>query len=70
MKTIREELKAKVEKYLFENEGGVSATWGEDSCTTFNKEGEAIEDYMIDVEEDGEIYYTAVSCPSSTLLVE
>ena len=70
MKAITKETKEKVEKYLRENEGGSSVIWGEDSCTTFDEEGKAIEDFMIDVEEDGEIYYTPVSDTSVTLRVK
>ena len=61
MKAISKEDKTKVDKYLKENESAVSVIWGEDSCTTFDANGNAIEDYMIDIEEDGGIYYTPVS---------
>ena len=70
MKTITKTTKEKVERCLRENEGAVSVTWGEDSCTIFNAEGKAIEDFMIDVEDDKEIYYTPVSYASITLRVE
>lgn len=70
MKTISKETKEKVENYLKENELAKSVVWGEDSCTTFDAKGNAIEDFMIDVEEDGEIYYTPVSNPSVTLNVD
>ena len=69
MKTISKETQEKVEKYLSENECAFGVVWGEDSCTTIDASSNAIEDYMIDVEEDGEIYYTPVSNPSVTLKV-
>ncbi len=68
MKTLSKETKEKVEKYLRENECAISVVWGEDSCTALDAKGNAIEDFMIDVEED-EIYYTPVSTPSVTLQV-
>ena len=67
---LTDEIKRKVEKYLKKNEGAVTVEWGEDSCTIFDKNGIAIEDFMIDVEDDGEIYYTPVSTPSVTLCIE
>lgn len=70
MKTISKETKEKVENYLKENELAKSVVWGEDSCTTFDAKGNAIEDFMIDIEEDGVIYYTPVSNPSVTLNVD
>ena len=62
-------MKEKVETYLTEIECATSVVWGEDSCTTLDAEGKAIEDFMIDVDDDGEIYYTPVSDPSVTLNV-
>lgn len=70
MKQISEEDKKKVEKYLKENECAISVIWGKDSCTIFDASGIAIEDFMIDIDEDGSIYYTAVSDPSVSLNVE
>lgn len=70
MTTISKEIKEKVEKYLKENECAISVSWGVDSCTTFNADGKAIEDFMIDIEENGCIYYTPVSDTSVTLKVE
>ena len=70
MKAISKEDKTKVDKYLKENESAISVIWGEDSCTTFDATGNAIEDYMIDIEEDGGIYYTPVSYWQVTLKVE
>ena len=52
MKTISKKTKEKVEKYLRENECAFGVVWGEDSCTTIDASSNAIEDYMIDVEED------------------
>lgn len=69
MSGFSEEIKEKVEKHLIENECATSVVWGEDSCTTLDAEGKAIEDFMIDVEGDGEIYYTPVSNPSVTIQV-
>jgi len=69
MNALRKETKEKVEKYLKENECAISVAWGEDSCTALDAEGKAIEDFMIDIEDDGEIYYTPVSNPSVTLNV-
>lgn len=69
MNALTKEAREKVEKYLKENECATSVVWGEDSCTALNAEGKAIEDFMIDVEDDGEIYYTPVSNPSVTLNV-
>lgn len=69
MNALTKEAKEKVEKYLKENECAISVIWGEDSCTTLDAEGKVIEDFMIDVENDGEIYYTPVSNPSVTLNV-
>ena len=69
MKTLTKEQKEKVEKYLKENECATSIVWGEDSCTAFDANSKAIEDFMIDVEDEGEIYYTPVSNPSVTLQV-
>jgi len=70
MKAISKETKEKVEKCLKEKERAISVVWGDDSCTTFDVEGKAIEDFLIDIDEDGEIYYTPVSNPSVTLRVE
>ncbi len=67
---MTEELKAKVEQFLLENEGGTSVVWGDDVCTTYDEEGQAIDDYMIDVEDNGDVCYTPVSCPSVTGLIE
>ena len=69
MNALTKETKEKVEKSLKENECAISVEWGEDSCTIFDAEGKAIEDFMIDNEDDGEIYYTPVSNPSVTLQV-
>ena len=69
MNTLTKETKEKVEKCLKTNECAISVLWGEDSCTIFEAEGKAIEDFMIDVEGDGEIFYTPVSTPSVTLQV-
>lgn len=69
MNVLTKEAKEKVEKYLKENECAISVVWGEDSCTALDAEGKAIEDFMIDIENDGEIYYTPVSNPSVTLNV-
>ena len=69
MNTLTKETKQKVEKCLKKNECAISVLWGEDSCTIFEAEGKAIEDFMIDVEGDGEIFYTPVSTPSVTLQV-
>ena len=67
MNSLTKEVKEKVEKCMKENESAVSVIWGDDSWNTFDAESKAIEDFMIDVEEDGEIYYTPVSNPSVTL---
>lgn len=69
MNALTKEAKEKVEKYLKENECAISVVWGEDSCTALDAEGKAIEDFMIDIENDGEICYTPVSNPSVTLNV-
>jgi len=69
MNTLTKETKQKVEKCLKKNECAINVLWGEDSCTIFEAEGKAIEDFMIDVEGDGEIFYTPVSTPSVTLQV-
>lgn len=69
MKTLSKEVKEKVEKYLKEHECAISVVWGKDSCTALDAEGKAIEDFMIDIEDEGEIYYTPVSIPSVTLNV-
>ena len=69
MNALTKEAKEKVEKYLKENEYAISVVWGEDSCTALDAEGKAIEDFMIDIENDGEICYTPVSNPSVTLNV-
>ena len=69
MDALTKEAKEKVEKCLKENECAISVDWGEDSCTIFNAEGKAIEDFMIDVEANGAIFYTPVSNPSVTLQV-
>lgn len=69
MNVLSKEAKEKVEKCLKENECAISVVWGEDSCTALDAKGKAIEDFMIDIENDGEIYYTPVSNPSVTLQV-
>lgn len=69
MNALTKEAKEKVEKCLKENECAISVVWGEEYCTALDSEGKAIEDFMIDVEYDGEIYYTPVSNPSVTLQV-
>ncbi len=70
MRALTKEIKEKVEKFLRENEGANSFAWGEDSCTALDADNNALEDYMIDVDEDGEIYYTPVSNPRVTISVE
>ena len=65
---IKESIKEKVEAYLRKNEGASSVIWGDDSCTTFDKNNQVIEDYMIDIEDD-EIFYTPVSDYGVTLSV-
>ncbi len=70
MKNLSKETREKVERCLREKECAISVAWGEDSCTALDAEGKAIEDFMIDVEEDDEIYYTPVSDTSVTLKVE
>lgn len=69
MKTLSKETREKVERCLTEKEYAISVVWSKDSCTTLDAKGNAIEDFMIDVEDDGEIYYTPVSNPSVTLQV-
>lgn len=69
MNALTKEVKEKVEKYLKENECAISVVWGEDYCTTFDAKGKGIDDYLIDVEDNGEIYYTPVSCWRVTLQV-
>ena len=69
MNTLTKGTKEKVEMYLIENEGASSVVWGVDSCTIFNVEGRAIEDFMIDIEEDDSIYCTPVSNTSTTIQV-
>lgn len=69
MNALSKEAKEKVEKYLKKNECAISVVWGEDSCTALDAEGKAVEDFMIDIEDDGEIFYTPVSNPSVTLQV-
>ena len=69
MNALTNEAKEKVEKYLKENERATSVVWGEDSCTTLDAGGTVIEDFMVDVEDDGKIYYTPVSNPGVTLNV-
>ena len=64
------EIKLKVEQYLKENECATSIQWnGDDTCTTFDKNNVAIDDYIIEV-EDGKIYYTPVSNWNVTLEIE
>ncbi len=69
MKTLSKETKEKVERCLRERECAISVIWGEDSCTTFDAKGNTIDDFMIDVDDDGEIYYTPVTDPSVSLNV-
>ena len=69
MNVLSKEAKEKVEECLKENECAISVVWGEDSCNDLYAEGKAIEDFMIDIENDSEIYYTPVSNPSVTLQV-
>ena len=64
-----QKIKNKIEKYLIENEGGVSFSWGEDSVTSFDSNGNPIEDYMIDIDDNGDIFYTSVSMPNVTLKI-
>ena len=69
MKTITKKTKEKVERCLREKEYAFSVVWVKKSCTIFNVEGKAIEDFMLGVDED-EICYTSVSDASITLRVE
>jgi len=69
MNTLTKETKEKVEKCLKTNECAINVVWRKDSCTIFDGEDKAIDDFIIDVEEDGDIYYTPVSNPSVTLQV-
>ena len=69
MNALTKEAKEKVEKCLKERECATRLRWSEGSCTIFDAEGKALEDFMIDVEDNGEIYYTPVSNPSVTLQV-
>ena len=69
MNTLTKGTKEKVEMYLIENEGASSVVWGVDSCTIFNVEGRAVEDFTIDIEENDSIYCTPVSNTSTTIQV-
>ena len=69
MKALLRKTREKVEKYHRENECAKSVVWGEDSYTTINVEYKAINEFMNDVEEDGEIYYIPISDPTVTLNV-
>ena len=68
---MKKQLKKKIEDYILENEGGVRAKWTDkDVLTTFGKNGEPIDDYIITI-EDGDAYYSPVSMDCKvTLLVE
>lgn len=66
---LTKSIKQKVETYLTKCEGGHSFSWGTDYCTSFDKNGKAIDDYMIDIDEEG-IWYTPVSCWRVTLPIE
>lgn len=70
MEYLSKNIKEKVEKHLKKNECANSIVWGKDSCTAYDAEGNAIDDYMIDVDEDGAIYYTPVSNQSVTISIE
>jgi len=70
MKNLSKVEKERVECYLKKAENANSIVWGKDSCTAFDSKGKAIDDYMIDVEDDGTIYYTPVSDTSITLSIE
>ena len=69
MELLTIEVKEKVEKYLKEYEGAYNIIWGDDYCTTFDKDGIGIDDYIIEV-EDGYIYYTSVEYNQVTLEIE
>ena len=64
----KKSIKEKVEACLRKNEGASSVIWGEDSCTTLDENNQVIDDFMIDVEDDG-IFYTSVSNYGVTLSV-
>ena len=65
---IKESIKENVQACLRKNEGASSVIRGDESCTTFDKNNQVIEDYMIDIEDD-EIFYTPVSNYGVTLSV-
>lgn len=69
MELFTVEVKEKVEKYLRENEGACDIVWGPDSCTIFDEDGNAIDDFMIDV-EDGHIDCTSVENYQVTIEIE
>lgn len=70
MKRISKAIKEKVEKCLKENECAISVEWGIDSCTAFDVDGKAIDDFLIDIDEDRNVWYTPISCWQVTLPVK
>lgn len=66
---LNDEVKSRVEEYLSKNEAACSFIWGEDSVTALDENGSPIEDYMIDIDEEG-VFYTPVSDWHVTLKIE
>lgn len=69
MNTFSKEIKEKVEKYLKENECATSVVWAGDYCRTFDENG-VIEDFMINIDEDGVLCVTPKENWQVTLTIE
>ena len=71
MAKLGKNIKEKIENYILKNEGGVKAKWtDEDVLTTFDENGEALDDYAV-YEDEGDYYYTAASLDySNDILIE
>ena len=68
---ITQDIKERVEKHLKKHECAVGIEWSEDEgyCTTIDADGNDIETFMIDVDEEG-VWYTSVENWQHTLPIE
>ena len=70
MNTLTKETMEKVEICLRENEEAYSIEWAGDYCRTFDENGDVIDDFMIDIDEDDVTCVTSMKNWQVTLPIE
>lgn len=60
-KAMTESQKKIIESYMKEHEEAISVSFSEDSCATFDESGELIDNFLIDIDDSGDIWYTPLS---------